>query len=241
MVLAKSVAAWSWIRPAVGSGRADQALELADQVDATEASAGWPWPPGRTRPPWPSSRRTHRTSRSRGAGRPARHVLGEGEPDRLQRRVWPPISVQREADVGGEAEVVEVELVVVDQAVVELLGEPARGGVVGGGLGGAGGRDTTARPEGETRPGAVSTAIRRAKSVVMVFLPAAPAGGPGGSTRCFPRQRCDQDARRKVLRLAAPRCCDGLRLRVSAGIGPASPAAGVLDVCRRARSVPPAD
>ncbi|GAA4803502.1 hypothetical protein GCM10025786_02770 [Nocardioides caeni] len=76
----------------------------------------------------------------------------------------------------------------------------------------------------------------------MWILPAALSGRDGASRSpaALPRQRWCQDVSQQVLRLAAPD--GGLRLRVSAGLGPASPTANVLDVSAAAyllRAAPP--
>ena len=159
-------------------------------------------------------------------------VGGDGRADRLDGGLVAPEGVEPEGHVDGEPDVVEVELPVVDDPVSELAGQPARGEL----------RPGWARPgelawagpirvETASAEATVSTAPRR-RRWDMMFLPAAASGRARGSPDHHPllsTTACVGDASQRVLRLAHPAPgggWTGLRLRVSAGLGPAFPSCG---------------
>ena len=137
-------------------------------------------------------------------------VLGDRLGDRLDDRRLLAGGVEAEGDVDGEADVVEVVLLVVDEAVGDLVGQPGSAGL---------GRRGVVRRRGARRCGRQPRdeqwprrwpRRRRERGTAHDFLPAADSGqdaGPREGPTSHPLRSstaCVQDAPLWVLRLAAP-------------------------------------
>ena len=228
------------MRPVIGAALATRPSSCADQVDAAEGARVLVL--DQREDGGLGERAGVHAVAEAGVGA---DVLGDGLGDRLDDGRLLAGRVEAEGDVDREADVVELVLLVVDQAVGDLAGEPARTGldrlrVV---------RRRRAR-RAERQPGehavaaVAATKMDRGRDVPMTSFPLLQRGRTPAmssvpvATRCVPRQRVFRTLRRG---------CSGSHTSYSRGtadaygcgsapeLGPASPDNGRVLLCAPGR------